>query len=695
MKKYSEKKIKRLKNLIISILTDSETPLNYKQITAKLFNKKNKGFDILSLLNKMVVEKKLLINDNYKFYVLKKNINITKGFLEYGEKKEIYCRCEKTNCLIHVPKKNIKGGLIHDYVLIKILKNKRRVDEGVVEKIIKRDKEFFVGTFSKKNNTSFVIPIDKNIKTDFYIPRGDCLNAKNNDRVLVKILEWPERAKCPFGKITEIIGESGSFSTEILSIIKKHGIETEFSKESLECVKGLNEKIIKKDIENRRDFREEACFTIDPDDAKDFDDAVSVKKINTNTFEIGVHIADVSHYVKPNTALDKDAIKRGCSVYLADRVIPMLPEKLANKLCSLRPNEEKLCFSTVFIMNTNGEIISDWLGKTIIKSKKRFTYNEAQNVINSKQGEFFEELSTLNNLAEKLRAKRIREGSVILEKKEVYVEFVNEMPVKPYFKKIISTNKLIEEFMLLSNKFVCKYFNNNEGVYRVHDKPDLEKLKSLKIFLKSIDVEFNISENKLYKSINELLKKIENNENKYLINQLVLQSMSKAEYSVKNIGHFGLGFNDYTHFTSPIRRYPDILVHRILNEKLQKKKNNINNLKGLCLNSSKKERAAIKAEREYLKFILLWLIKDKVGKTTPATIISIKDWGIYAELDDYLCEGMISLKNLKKEGNFYYCNKKNEMINKINGESLYLGKKLMVTITSINLQRGELDIMMD
>ena len=432
MKKYSEKKIKRLKNLIISILTDSKTPLNYKQITAKLFNKKNKGFDILSLLNKMVVEKKLLINDKFKFYVLKKNIYKTTGFLEYGEKKEIYCRCEKTNCLIHVPKKNIKGGLIHDYVLIKILKNKRRVNEGIVEKIIKRDKEFFVGTFSKKNNTSFVIPLDKNIKTDFYIPKGDCLSAKNNDRVLVKILEWPEKAKCPFGKITEIIGESGDFSTEILSIIKKHGIETEFSKESLKYVKVLNEKIIKRDIENRRDFRDEACFTIDPDDAKDFDDAISVKKINTNTFEVGVHIADVSHYVKPNTALDNDAIKRGCSVYLADRVIPMLPEKLANKLCSLRPNEEKLCFSMVFIMNTSGEIISDWLGKTIIKSKKRFTYNEAQNVLNSKQGEFFKELSTLNNLAEKLRAKRIQEGSVILEKKEIYVEFVNEKPVKPY-----------------------------------------------------------------------------------------------------------------------------------------------------------------------------------------------------------------------------------------------------------------------
>ena len=695
MKKYSEKKIKRLKNQIISILTDLEAPLNYKQIASKLFNKKNKGFDILSLLNDMVVEKKLLINDDFKFYVFKKNINTTKGFLEYGDKKEIYCKCEKTNNLIHVPKKNINGGLINDYVLIKIFKNKRRIIEGVVEKILKRDKEFFVGTFSKKNNTSFVIPIDKKIKTDFYIPSGDCLNAKNNDRVLVQILEWPKKAKCPFGKITEVIGESGSFSTEILSIIKKYEIETVFSKESLSYVKSLNKKIIKKELENRRDFREEACFTIDPDDAKDFDDAISVKKINMNSFEIGVHIADVSHYVKPNTELDKDAIKRGCSVYLADKVIPMLPEKLANKLCSLRPNEEKLCFSMVFIINSSGEIISDWLGKTIIKSKKRFTYNEAQNVLNNKQGEFFEELSTLNNLAEKLRTKRIKEGSVILEKKEIYVEFENGRPIKPYFKTVISTNKLIEEFMLLSNKFVCKYFNKNEGVYRVHDKPDLEKLKSLKMFLKNIDIDFSISENKLHKSINELLKKIDNNENKYLINQLVLQSMSKAEYSIKNIRHFGLGFEDYTHFTSPIRRYPDILVHRILNDKLQKRKNNINNLSGLCLNSSKKERLAIKAEREYLKFILLWLVKDKVGETTPATIISIKDWGVYAELDNYLCEGMISLKRLKKEGNFYYCNKKNEMVNKINGESLYLGKKIMVTITSVNLLRGELDIIIN
>ena len=658
MKKYSEKKIKRLKNQIISILTDLETPLNYKQITAKLFNKKNKGFDTLSLLNKMVLEKKLLINDDFKFYVFKKNINTTRGFLEYGDKKEIYCKCEKTNNLIHIPKQSINGGLINDYVLIKIFKNKRRINEGVIEKIIKRDKEFFVGTFSQKNNTSFVIPFDKKIKTDFYIPSGNCLNANNNDRVLVKILEWPEKAKCPFGKVTKIIGESGDFSTEILSIIKKHEIETEFSEGSLNYVKSLNDKIIKKELRSRRDFREETCFTIDPDDAKDFDDAISLKKINMNTFEIGVHIADVSHYVRPNTDLDKDAIKRGCSVYLTDKVIPMLPEKLANKLCSLRPNEEKLCFSMVFIMNARGEIISDWLGKTIIKSKKRFTYNEAQNVLNDKQGKFFEELSTLNNLAEKLRTKRIKEGSVVLEKKEIYVEFENGRPVKPYFKKIISTNKLIEEFMLLSNKIVCKYFNKNEGVYRVHDKPDLEKLKSLKIFLKNINIDFSINENKLYKSINELLKITNTNENKYLINQLILQSMSKAEYSDKNIGHFGLGFNVYTHFTSPIRRYPDILVHRILKDKLQKKKIKIDNLTGICANSSKRERLAIKAEREYLKFILLWLVKDKVGETTSATIISIKDWGVYAELDEYLCEGMISLKKLKKEGNFYYCNKK-------------------------------------
>ncbi len=694
MKKYKDKKIKKIKSEILYILNEVGRPLNHKQIRQKITIKENKKTDLLALLHDLVNQKKILVNENFKFYCKKPHSRSSiKGNLEFGDKKEFFCRCEKSNNLVHVPKKYLKGALINDCVLIKTSRNKKGNIIGKVENITKRFKEFFVGTFSKKNNTSFVLPFDKNLKTDFYIPSGKSLNANNNDRVVVRLLEWPEGAKCPFGEITEIIGVSGDFSSELKSIIRKHGIAQNFSKETLSYVKSLGVAIKNEDIVNRKDFREHACFTIDPEDAKDFDDALSVKKLKKNIFEIGVHIADVSHYVRPNTMIDKDAVNRGCSVYLADQVIPMLPEKLANKLCSLRPLEDKLCFSIIFNINHKGEVLSNWAGKTIIKSKKRFTYHQAQDVLNKKTGDFYDELYILDNIAKKLRSNRIKNGSVIIEKKEIRIQFDNGEPIRPYFKESVETNKLIEEFMLLANQFVCKYFNKEfSGIYRVHDYPDFEKLKAITTFLKTIDVNFNFNKKNLAQSINELLRLVEKDDYKYLINQLILHSMAKAEYSTKNIGHFGLGFENYSHFTSPIRRYPDILVHRILNDSLSRKKTKFTNLESLCRQSSKKERFAVKAEREYMRFLLLWLVKDQIGQSTIATITSIKEWGVYAELDKYLCEGMISLSSLKSIGNFYHNKAKNEMINKINGETLSLGQKLSVEINNINIQRGELDL---
>lgn len=694
MKRYRDKKINNIKSEILCVLYEAGRPLNHKQINKKLTIKGNQKIDLLIVLNNLVQQKKIFINGDFKFYCKKPDSKkrIT-GTLEFGDKKEFFCRCIKTDSLIHVPKKYLKNALINDHVLIKTHKNKKGKVVGKVDSVIKRYKEFFVGTYSEKNHTSFVLPIDKNLKTDFYIPLGKNLNAKNNDRVIVKLLEWPEGVKCPFGEIKEIIGPSGDFYSELKSIIRKHDLPQSFDKETLSYVKNIEPGVKDNDLINRRDFREHVCFTIDPEDAKDFDDALSVKKLKKNIFEIGVHIADVSHYVKPNTMIDKDAAQRGCSVYLANQVIPMLPEKLANKLCSLRPLEDKLCFSIVFNINKNGEVLSNWIGKTIVKSKKRFTYKQAQSVLNKKEGDFYNELEILNTTAKALRSNRIKNGSVIIEKKEVLIKFDNEKPVKPYFKQPIETNKLIEEFMLLANQFVCKYFNKElGGVYRVHDYPDFEKLKTITTFLKTININFNFNKKNLSQSINELLKIVTKDNHKYLINQLILQAMAKAEYSTNNIGHFGLGFQKYSHFTSPIRRYPDILVHRVLDNFLSQKKIKNSNLESLCRQSSKKERSAIKAERDYMKFILLWLVKDQVGQSTSATITSIKEWGVYAELDKYLCEGMISLSSLKHIGDFYYNKTKNEMVNKINGEVLHLGQKLSVEIDRVNTQRGELDL---
>ena len=550
-----------------------------------------------------------------------------------------------------------------------------------------------MGTLYKKNNTSFVVPIEKYLKTDFYIPRGKCLKANHNDRVIVKLLDWPEAAKSPFGEITKILGISGDLNSELKSITIRHNIKENFSAETIKYVNKLKQSIKTNDIKRRKDFRDHICFTIDPVDAKDFDDALSVKKIKENIFEVGVHIADVSHYIQPNTTIDKEASERGCSVYLANKVIPMLPEKIANEICSLRPKEDKLCFSIVFNIDINGNVLSNWIGKTVINSKKRFTYGDAQETLNIKEGEFYNELFTLDCISKKLRAERIKNGSVIIEKKEIRIAFENDKPIKPYYKEPLSTNKLVEEFMLLANKYVCEYYNKKFiGIYRIHDYPDMEKLEYVKKFLATMEITFNYNNKNLASKINTLLTKVKSENCKYIINQLVLNSMSKAEYSTKNIGHFGLGFEKYSHFTSPIRRYPDLLAHRQLNYIIEKENAITTNLEDLCKISSKKERNAIKAERDYMKFLLLWLIKDKKGAETQATITAIKEWGVYAELNEYLCEGLIPLSSLKKSGNYYYNNTKNEIINKKNGESLFLGKNISVAIENIDLMKYELDL---
>ena len=693
MKNFKDKKIKLLKSEIFRILSDSKTPLNYKQIRKKLNFNFDENINLIEILNNLCDKKKIIKTENFKFfYKEKEKENLVTGVLTHGGRKEFFCKCDLKNKTIAVPKKFLKGALINDKVVIKLYKIKKSIIGKVVE-IVNRSKEFFVGTLYKKNNTSFVVPIEKYLKTDFYIPRGKCLKANHNDRVIVKLLDWPEAAKSPFGEITKILGISGDLNSELKSITIRHNIKENFSAETIKYVNKLKQSIKTNDIKRRKDFRDHICFTIDPVDAKDFDDALSVKKIKENIFEVGVHIADVSHYIQPSTTIDKEASERGCSVYLANKVIPMLPEKIANEICSLRPKEDKLCFSIVFNIDINGNVLSNWIGKTVINSKKRFTYEDAQETLNIKEGEFYNELFTLDCISKKLRAERIKNGSVIIEKKEIRIAFENDKPIKPYYKEPLSTNKLVEEFMLLANKYVCEYYNKKFiGIYRIHDYPDMEKLEYVKKFLTTMEITFNYNNKNLASKINTLLTKVNSENCKYIINQLVLNSMSKAEYSTKNIGHFGLGFEKYSHFTSPIRRYPDLLAHRQLNYIIEKENAIKTNLEDLCKISSKKERNAIKAERDYMKFLLLWLIKDKKGAETQATITAIKEWGVYAELNEYLCEGLIPLSSLKKSGNYYYNNTKNEIINKKNGESLFLGKNISVAIENIDLMKYELDL---
>ncbi len=594
---------------------------------------------------------------------------------------------------IEIPHNLLNTALNGDTVLIERSGKK----DGEVLRVLERSRDTFVGVLEREQEYLFLVPDDRRMYTDILItdPKG----GAPGDKVLVKMHPWKNSRKDPEGKILKIIGRAGEHETEIQSIVLDRGFDLDFPKEveaEAYKLKEAKEVFLKKESLTRKDFRNTITFTIDPHDAKDFDDALSFKKLENGTIEVGIHIADVSAYIQEGDSIDIEAEDRATSIYLVDRTIPMLPEVLSNDVCSLNPETDKLTFSAVFELNEQGEVLTEWFGETIINSNKRFTYKEAQDTIDKKKGIFFDELNTLNEISKKLREERIKQGSIDFEQDEIEFEldeFGN--PIDVLRKERIETNMLIEDFMLLANRRVASYVKD-DGVfiYRIHDKPDPERIQDLSIFLKALG--YHLETNKggvTARGINKLFKEIEGEPEEELIKTAGIRSMAKAVYSTKNIGHFGLAFDKYTHFTSPIRRYPDLLVHRLLKRYLKGEKIS-NQERGkyekLSVHSSLQEQRAVEAERESIKLKQVEYMATRIGEEFEGIVSGVIDWGIFVQENKTKAEGLVRISNL---GNDYYefDKKQYAILGRRDKEKFTLGDKVKMKLMSVDIKEKQIN----
>lgn len=608
---------------------------------------------------------------------------------------------------IFIPKHNMNNAFDGDTVEVAVLKSKPgKRPEGQIVTIKERKREFIVGTVELYKTHAFVAPDKKKLPVDIFIPDVKKLNLKSGQRVICRIIRWEPEAKNPTGEIIEVLGTVGVHDVEMRSIIVDNGFFLRFQQDALDEAEAIPLEPTANDIKDRRDFRNITTITIDPTDAKDFDDALSLRKLPSGLWEIGVHIADVSHYVKPNSALDRAAYKRATSVYLVDRVAPMLPERLSNLICSLRPDEEKLCFAVVFEMDDNAKVHKQWIGRTVIKSAKRFTYDEVQKLIKQPKGPFSKEITLLNKLATKLREVRFKNGSIAFETVELKFELdVQGVPIGLFQKEHNESHMLIEDFMLLANQAVAERIGKPKAmqkgqtervlpfVYRIHDRPDEKKLDDFRRFAALFGYKLHFdTPRQIQESLNQLLKEIKGKPEQNVLEQLAIRAMAKAVYSTDNIGHFGLGFRHYTHFTSPIRRYPDVMVHRLLAEYLAGKHNAKKEiLEAQCKHSSDMERNAMSAERESVKYKQVEFMQDKVGKTYSGVITGVASFGMFVEMVETRCEGLVAIKSL--DDDFYTFDEPGyRLVGLETGKTYSLGDKVKVRVAKTDLARRTIDL---
>ncbi|SDW10456.1 ribonuclease R [Flavobacterium degerlachei] len=717
MSKRIRKPIKKEKDFseqIIKILSQSANKaFNYKQIGAKLeLDDTQSRNQIIKDLKILAGQNKIIESEPGKYLIKAESKEYYEGKIDMTGRKTAYFVCAELEEDVFIPTNNLNHALDKDIVKVYVYnKRKGKKPEGEVIEVLERSKTDFVGVIDIQKNFSFVSTANPKMYTDIFIPKDKIGEAEQGDVVLVHIEDWPTRADSPFGKVIKVLGKPGEHDTEIHAILAEYGLPSEFPIEVETYAQKIDTTITEAEIAKRRDMRDTLTFTIDPKDAKDFDDALSFKKLENGNYEIGIHIADVSYYLEEGTILDDEAYQRATSVYLVDRVVPMLPEVLSNFACSLRPQEEKYTFSAVFEIDDKCKVISEWFGRTVIYSDQRFAYEEAQYIIETKDDTIPEEISItgssyqvspeivsatlkLDELAKIFRRKRMNDGAISFDKVEVKFNLSEEgEPEGVYFKVSKDANHLIEEFMLLANKKVAEFIGKQKKtfIYRIHDEPNEDKLFAMQAVIAKFGHKIDFKQGSISQALNKLMEDVNGKKEQNLIDTLAIRTMSKAKYSTDNIGHYGLAFDYYSHFTSPIRRYPDVMVHRLLQFYLDGAKSADEELyETKCLHCSTMEGLATNAERDSIKYMQVKYMQDHQDQEFLGVISGVTEWGIYVEIIENKCEGMVRIRDIKDD---YYTfdEKQYALVGATSNQLLQLGDEIFVKVKNADLVKKQLD----